>query len=307
MSDRTMSVAESSCKSAFVDARADSLLYLGMANYAEYLASPLWESIRKRVLDRENRICRLCGEEASQVHHRSYSKATMLGDRIDRLVALCRECHRWIEFDGDRKCDPKEAEKRFRQFRGKEGRVILGQELRQLREEVLSLRSEITKLRGRLSIVAPTVSESAERLTKGVVTLNDRIEQEIVAVLLCRPDLLRFFYEKFRENVICNVALNGLLSGIVCEEIGDDVADLAAKMREWFVDFELEEKLEKIGEDGCPVFFRELLRRLEWQRKEQSGIVYEKKADLSSRELLAEAQAFHAKRVGYIKTAEGPK
>jgi hypothetical protein len=74
------------------------LLGLG-SNYREYLASDLWKSIRKRVMERDKGTCRICFEAASQVHHSAYTKAGLTGTAITGLYAVCRGCHEFIEFE----------------------------------------------------------------------------------------------------------------------------------------------------------------------------------------------------------------
>jgi hypothetical protein len=71
---------------------------LGFSGYAEYLSSPLWESIRSRVLDRDEHSCVRCGSRAWQVHHSSYSSMVLLGEDLVGLHSVCRECHELAEF-----------------------------------------------------------------------------------------------------------------------------------------------------------------------------------------------------------------
>lgn len=77
------------------------LKLLKLGTYTEYLQSPLWRSIRGRVLTRDQNTCRLCGQPAYQVHHNKYDERTMLGKNIDQLFAICRTCHEDIEFSDD--------------------------------------------------------------------------------------------------------------------------------------------------------------------------------------------------------------
>lgn len=92
--------------------RQEALLKLGFSTYSDYLASDLWKAIRARVLDRAGHLCRLCGKNrATQVHHTSYMLPVMRGDfRLLRLlVASCGDCHRAVEFAGERKRKPQEV------------------------------------------------------------------------------------------------------------------------------------------------------------------------------------------------------
>lgn len=46
-----------------------TLLKLGFANYAEYLASTLWLCIRQQVFSQARGLCRICHSPAVAVHH----------------------------------------------------------------------------------------------------------------------------------------------------------------------------------------------------------------------------------------------
>lgn len=88
--------------------RRDSLLkQLNLAvSYAEYLESDLWKFIRTAVFGAAGGKCKLCGSEASEVHHLKYDRNTLTGKplflkpprALRHLVALCRECHVRVEF-----------------------------------------------------------------------------------------------------------------------------------------------------------------------------------------------------------------
>ena len=73
-----------------------------------YLREPLWlETIRPRILDRDDHRCRVCNSiDHIQVHHRSYDNDVMRGENDEKLITLCRKHHIEIEFseyygDGD--------------------------------------------------------------------------------------------------------------------------------------------------------------------------------------------------------------
>jgi len=85
------------------EARGRHLLALGFATYADYLASPLWASIRQKVLDRDRGQCRLCPKPATQVHHARYDRETLEGTSLTFLGAVCAGCHRFVEFDAQGK------------------------------------------------------------------------------------------------------------------------------------------------------------------------------------------------------------
>lgn len=81
-------------------------------DYREYLNTPLWRKISRRVLDRDHRVCRCCGGIAPQVHHRSYAEDVMRGENDDELASVCDGSHVYIEFDelGEER-DPEETDR----------------------------------------------------------------------------------------------------------------------------------------------------------------------------------------------------
>jgi hypothetical protein len=83
--------------------RNDVLRELGFDSYAEYLKSSLWRSIRLRVYGMKGDNCFLCNNLASQLHHRRYHKNDLIGKTIRYIHPVCEECHKKIEFDGERK------------------------------------------------------------------------------------------------------------------------------------------------------------------------------------------------------------
>ena len=85
----------------------------GYRSYAKYLTSKAWARLRAKVLRRDEWRCVTCGEQATQVHHRSYDIRTMDGGRLDALVSLCHACHEWVEWDGNRKTRTDEKEERL--------------------------------------------------------------------------------------------------------------------------------------------------------------------------------------------------
>lgn len=98
-------------------ARNRILVRLGFADYAAYLASPLWRKIRRRALTDgrgERRQCR-CGEPAEQIHHARYTEANLTGRSLKGLVPACDACHRKAEWnDRGEKLPPDEATQRLR-------------------------------------------------------------------------------------------------------------------------------------------------------------------------------------------------
>ena len=84
-------------------AQRDYVLRLyGYANYRDYLQSELWASIRAKILREAKCFCG-CGRQSTQVHHRSYTEANLLGFDLRGLVGLNGGCHHGIEFSDKRK------------------------------------------------------------------------------------------------------------------------------------------------------------------------------------------------------------
>jgi hypothetical protein len=77
--------------------RDENLKRLGFKSYQSYLRSSLWMSIRVRVFERTNGRCVKCRAAATQVHHRAYDPATLTGDSINALSAVCARCHKRSE------------------------------------------------------------------------------------------------------------------------------------------------------------------------------------------------------------------
>lgn len=79
---------------AAIKDRESSLEVLGYDTYTAYLNSALWAKIRRRVYARANGKCEACGERKPEnVHHWSYSVATLLGKKLKHLEAVCKICH----------------------------------------------------------------------------------------------------------------------------------------------------------------------------------------------------------------------
>lgn len=64
-------------------------------DYAEYLFSGEWKSIKTRVLDRDSHRCSHCSNVHSlEVHHMRYiPRWRELNGEISHLITLCSGCH----------------------------------------------------------------------------------------------------------------------------------------------------------------------------------------------------------------------
>jgi hypothetical protein len=82
--------------------RNDNLRRMGFKSFRANLRSPLWASIRARVLEIAPK-CQCCFKRpARQVHHRAYDPATLKGESIGCLDALCARCHTLAERPSER-------------------------------------------------------------------------------------------------------------------------------------------------------------------------------------------------------------
>lgn len=105
------------------DVRGYHVHQLGFASYADYLSSPMWWKIRRRVMEQHECRCAFCLAPATAVHHASYKKAVLNGSDISPLYPVCEACHHFGEFAEDgRKTRPEEATERMYD-RARENRV----------------------------------------------------------------------------------------------------------------------------------------------------------------------------------------
>ena len=84
------------------DKRARMLSKLGYVNYAEYLASQEWKTIRSRVLA-AGPVCVMCNRPSVVVHHVRYWDTVLLGLQDTCLAPLCHGCHESIEVQDGQK------------------------------------------------------------------------------------------------------------------------------------------------------------------------------------------------------------
>src|SRR5688572_1565484 len=71
------------------------------SNYSQKLLDPRWQKKRLEILNRDEWICRDCGEDskALHVHHRIYIPGKQPWEiDDDLLITLCADCH---EFEGN--------------------------------------------------------------------------------------------------------------------------------------------------------------------------------------------------------------
>lgn len=63
----------------------------------EWIKAWMWTRIRNYVIERDNRICQVCGEETEdlQVHHIVW-KCHNGSDHPKNLMVVCEHCHRQI-------------------------------------------------------------------------------------------------------------------------------------------------------------------------------------------------------------------
>lgn len=62
-----------------------------LAEYADYLETDHWESLRRQVLAKAMGRCQICGKPVQDVHHLTYEHRGR--EYLFELVALCHACH----------------------------------------------------------------------------------------------------------------------------------------------------------------------------------------------------------------------
>ncbi len=93
---------------------------LGYTSYWDYLASSLWKTIRTRAFRLKGSGCVLCPCRAEEMHHRKYTKDTLLGITLEWLEPVCKGCHQTIEFYPDGRKRPfRLVDKLFRRLKRK--------------------------------------------------------------------------------------------------------------------------------------------------------------------------------------------
>jgi len=111
--------------------RNEALRSLGYPTYQAYLESPLWASIRKKVLARDGHCCLLCGSWATQVHHLEYLLPTLLGQDLRGMASICGDCHHHVEYDpSGHKRSPEAVDRCYRSARADMASSPLTQEFR---------------------------------------------------------------------------------------------------------------------------------------------------------------------------------
>lgn len=68
---------------------------IGIENWSAYQKSPLFESIRKRALQRDNHRCAHCNERATTIRHLDFTRGTLIGHsgRLKHIESNCAACH----------------------------------------------------------------------------------------------------------------------------------------------------------------------------------------------------------------------
>ena len=87
-------------------------------DYKNYLHSQAWNETRQRFFAQVGRLC-ICGEQATQVHHRTYEN---IGneDILTDLSGLCKDCHISVSLLEDANRPNNTRGKRYWQAKGKE-------------------------------------------------------------------------------------------------------------------------------------------------------------------------------------------
>lgn len=81
--------------------------FCSMSCYGEHQQSDFtkeygnnWEKIRKKVLERDEYLCRRCFDDAKEVHHiikKQHFDDNKEANQLNNLVSLCYDCHSYLE------------------------------------------------------------------------------------------------------------------------------------------------------------------------------------------------------------------
>lgn len=72
-------------------------------DYAEYLRSEYWRTLRRFIFERDEYRCVLCNSPARiEAHHRTYERCPYQ-ERLSDVYTLCAKCHRRYSNDEKRK------------------------------------------------------------------------------------------------------------------------------------------------------------------------------------------------------------
>lgn len=105
--------------------RRTALFELGFKTYTEYLASPLWASIRAKVIRPGTRCAGGCERYATQVHHGKYTLAVLKGRDLRHLYPVCGGCHLSSEFTArGEKLNPTRATNKLTRRARRRGRPL---------------------------------------------------------------------------------------------------------------------------------------------------------------------------------------
>lgn len=75
--------------------------------YSEQLKHPNWQRKRLEIMQRDDFMCRMCGdsEVTLHIHHRSYEKGRMAWDYPnENFCTLCEGCHKLVTDTNKRIC-----------------------------------------------------------------------------------------------------------------------------------------------------------------------------------------------------------
>lgn len=111
--------------------RLKALLLLGFPSYWDYLESDLWKIIRKSIFARDNYRCIVPGCRVHghiQAHHLSYKLDVLCGLDPSRIVTLCSDHHKIVEFTkAGRKLSLSRVVSKTTELLGR-GRILLRQQ-----------------------------------------------------------------------------------------------------------------------------------------------------------------------------------
>lgn len=71
---------------------------MGKQNYSEKFKNPLWQKKRLEIMQRDNFKCVICCDNQTElnVHHLRYSNGEIWEIESNKLVTLCKSCHKMV-------------------------------------------------------------------------------------------------------------------------------------------------------------------------------------------------------------------
>lgn len=141
--------------------RGQNLLKLGFQNYNEYLNSDLWRNIRFAAYQLHGKLCLICKNSATCIHHLDYALDTLKGTNLNSLIPLCADCHEKVEFDEGKKLSVYEMQVKIK-------KILPYLEVGSIPQESRTPAQKIRK-----------VKQSRRRMSQSFIKLTDKVPTNV--------------------------------------------------------------------------------------------------------------------------------